>query len=90
MDLLDFTEFLMYNKQEIVNDIKYEINYLVKKRQFFKDEFLVEFNYKLPTNILIILRNYLMDKLSLNYLQAEELLLDCKVTSSFLKEDIYV
>ena len=65
-------------------------NFILNKRKYFKQEFLLEFNHKLSANIMIILRNYLMNELGLNYLQIEELMIDCKLVGNFLKEDLYV
>jgi hypothetical protein len=89
MNQIDFTEFLICNKQVIIDDVKTEILHLLNKRKYFKHEFLLEFNHKLKDNMWIILRNYLITKLELNYLQVEELMLECKVVESFLKEELY-
>lgn len=89
MNQIEFTEFLLYNKKTIVSDIKFDVRRLLKKKRYFKNEFLLEFNHKLPANIWIILRNYLMEELELSYLQTEEFMLECKLVGNFLNEDVY-
>lgn len=89
MNQIDFTEFLIYNKKEILTDLKPQVNSLLDKRKHFKHEFLLEYDFKLNTNIWILLRNYLINKLELNYLQTEELMLECKVINNFLEKDNY-
>jgi hypothetical protein len=89
MNQIEFTRFLLLNRKEIINDIKPKVKKLIYKRKYFNNEFLLEFNHKLSSNIWIILRNYLMDKLELNYLQTEEFMLECKVVGDFLLEDVY-
>ena len=89
MTLFDFTEFLIYNKECIVDDIKPSVDSLLNKRKHFNGPFLLDYDYNLCDNIKVMVKRHLRSELSLSHLDIDILAEDCGIMDYFYNKDTY-